>query len=97
MRGDEGLKWEEEKNEENWGAEWEKLRKLRIETGGSAAPQEIDAREGRGGLGITGNYPTAPEAPQPGPYSKQQSPSVPLTSPSAPFRPDFLGTLPRQI
>lgn len=32
-----------------------KLRKLIIETEGSAAPQEIDAEEGCGGLGTEGN------------------------------------------
>lgn len=32
-----------------------KLRKLTIETEGSAAPREIDAKEGCGGLGTEGN------------------------------------------
>lgn len=28
IRGNEGLKWEEEKNEENWGAEWKRTRRI---------------------------------------------------------------------
>lgn len=57
MKEVEGLKWEEEENGESWKTEWQKLRKLIIETEGSAAPREIDAKEGSGSLGITGNYP----------------------------------------
>lgn len=85
----EGLKWEEEENGESWKTEWQKLRKLIIETEGSAAPREIDAKEGSGSLGITGNYPLHQRLLSLAFPQNRRVYQCPSVLPQAPLRPDF--------